>query len=191
MVKSVAYKRKVRRAQKLKKILRSRSGINGGEPEATIEGRRLQTLHRDEGLQNEQKAQQKCSSDCSDGANLSLGYEGDVFAKDAHGGMRQAVSLESVKVSSPRPQCHQCDDFEVVRTKYKKQKALLIESMECSKQFQKQLELNEKELQSVQEECKRRICSVRCFWKEMIYKECTRPGIILKKSLQRRSTVGG
>ena len=155
--------RKVRRAQKLKKILRSKSVskgggsicFDGGEPEPAIEHQTA--FSRDEGPNkvHEHIREQKCSSD--DGSLLT--DEGDAFAKDVHGSMRQQpMSLESFEVSSP--QCHKCDDFDIVKTKYKKQKAMLIQSMECSKQYQNKLKLNEEELKSVQEECERKICSV-------------------------------
>lgn len=41
----------------------------------------------------------------------------------------------------------------------------------------------------IEEECRLRIGQLRCFWKDKIYRECSRSGKILKTSMQRQSYV--
>lgn len=43
---------------------------------------------------------------------------------------------------------------------------------------------NEKIMQLMGAECRRRICAIRTFWKDQIYNECARPGKIVKRALQ-------
>jgi hypothetical protein len=54
----------------------------------------------------------------------------------------------------------------------------------CQKARLKQIRADQ-----IEEECKLRIGQVRCFWKDKIYRVCSRSGKILKTSMQRQSYV--
>lgn len=196
MVKSVAYKRRVRRTQKLTKILKRRNTDSFPKGEVVLPptddhiGTRTITLQ--EVPKQVDEEQLKSSVMVSDDANVSLDYEGGGSSNGNAGsvvknGGTPMIVESNVGVSSDDDvsKCRKCDDLEVVKTKYAKLKAMLIQSMESSKEDEKKIELIEKELECVQVECERKLCSVRSFWKRMIYEECTRAGIILKKSMQR------
>ena len=63
--------------------------------------------------------------------------------------------------------------------------ARLKQRTELLYQYSKKLKQAEAETELVTEECKRKIRSVRAFWKEKIYSEGSRSGKILKKAMQK------
>lgn len=212
MVKSIAYKRRLRRAQKFKKILRLKqmTSVDGATlsvvkdgamsppqplPVMNFEGvgetlsvakdgdeKQSLRFSPTEACEEEQRSSDR---GFEEEASSSVDRNTGSIVKDG-GEEQKMVTLKSnvgsTNIDSILP-CLKCDDLEIVKTKYVKLKARLIQTMQSSHEYQKQMELNEKELKSVQVECKRKVCSIRCFWKDMIYQESTRPGIILKRSM--------
>lgn len=64
----------------------------------------------------------------------------------------------------------------------------LQEKLESAKEYYlKELKKQEERVISIEKECKRQIASIRHFWKENIYKECTRGGRLLKLAMKKHN----
>lgn len=159
MVKSVEYKRRVRRTQKLKKILKCKQAKCTKEVSLCPK-----EVGKEDQLSSETIPDMNSGEGCLDG-NTS-----DLIVVD--GDEKQ----QSISTS---------DEDQLLKAKYVTLKAKFFQTMELSQKYQKQIELDESKLKTMQEECQRKVHSVRCFWKDMIYQEFTRPGVILKRSMQK------
>jgi predicted RNase H-like nuclease (RuvC/YqgF family) len=161
--KSVAYKRRLRRLQQLRK----RGSVEGVQADVISSPVALK-LQRDrsEGRRDEDTRLSGGEDGRSGGENDSIeGDRSEDDRRDAHDNLELKEELEEVKKKNLKLQ----ERFE-----------------RHSRYYKNKLEVTEWKLNNAEEQCAMRIKQVRSFWIDKIYKESSRPGKILKMAMQQR-----
>lgn len=200
MAKSVEYKRRLRRMQKKKKrqklgkLKRIASELSEGSGiEVVVDPERPGTVSIDV------SSVDPALEVANDGAEIEeVGEAGgsrvssSVVTSETAASTITGASFFSQTSSSHC--CSKCATFSTVKKQleaakfdHMKLETELAEAFRETRRCRRQLKLDEKRMERVEIECQRKICSIRSFWKDKIYRETTRAGKIVKMAMQKTS----